>query len=240
MVETFVSPDSAARWTKGLLLATLALSIVGIGSGLLQIELLSRAASGGISDAEAAANDERQQVVGVLQTIAYIGTAAAFLVWFRRAHRNLPALGGRELKYTSGWAVGAFFVPFLNLVRPLQVMREVWHASDPTGLERDTSASGPSVRNELGTPSLVGWWWAFFLISHFLGNMIARMAFSENRTIDELQTFSALLCLSDVLDVPATLVALVLIGRISNWQDQRAARIAQGATATAQAHGSGA
>jgi hypothetical protein len=52
-VGRFVSPDGAARWTKGLLLATMVLSIVAIGSGLLQIEQLSRAASGGISDAEA-------------------------------------------------------------------------------------------------------------------------------------------------------------------------------------------
>lgn len=221
----FISAGGAARWVKGLLLATLALSVVGIISGLLQTELLSRAASGGISDADAAANDSRQQLIGVLQVLVYIATAIAFLAWFHRVHKNLPALGGRDLKYTPGWAVGGFFVPFLNLVRPLQVMREVWHGSDPAGLERDTASSGPSVRNQLGTPSLVGWWWALFLISGFLGNMIMRMGFAENQTIDQLQAFSALLVFSDVLDVPATLVAVSLVGYITKSQEQRASHI---------------
>lgn len=115
----FSLADGAAGWTKGLLVATLVLSVTGIVSGLLQIELLSRAGRGGISVAGAAANDSRQQLIGVLRFLLALGTAVAFLMWFHRTHKNLPGLGGRELKYTPGWAVGGFFVPFLNLVRPL-------------------------------------------------------------------------------------------------------------------------
>ncbi len=220
-VMAFTAADSAARWTKGLLLATLVLSVIGIVSGLLQIELLSRAAAGGISDAEAASNDSRQQLIGVLQVLVSIGTAVAFLSWFHRVHRNLPSLGGRELKYTPGWAVGGFFVPFLNLVRPLQVMREVWHGSDPSGIARDMAPSGASIRNQLGTPALVGWWWALFLISAFLGNITMRMGLAQNQTLDQLQALSALLVFSDLVDVPAVLVAIKLVGRITGWQAQR-------------------
>jgi uncharacterized protein DUF4328 len=75
-------------------------------SGIVQIELLSRAASGGISEAETAANDSRQQLIGVLQFVLNLGTLVAFLMWFHRVHKNLPGLGGRELKYTPGWSVG--------------------------------------------------------------------------------------------------------------------------------------
>ncbi len=226
-VASFAPADGAARWTKGLLVATLVLSVVGIVSGLLQIELLSRAATGGISDTEVAANDSRQQLIGVLQIVLILGTAVAFLMWFHRVHKNLPALGGRELKYTPGWAVGGFFVPFLNLVRPLQVMREVWHGSDPSGLERDVASGGPSIRNQLGTPSLVGWWWALFLVSSFLGNITARMAFAPNQTLDQLQVMSGLLVFSDVLDVPSAFVAIGLVARIARWQGERSDRIRQ-------------
>lgn len=220
-VPSFAPADGAARWTKGLLVATLVLSAVGIVSGLLQIELLSRAATGGISDAEAAANDSRQQLVGVLQVLVYVGTALAFLVWLHRVHRNLAPLGGRELKYTPGWAVGGFFVPFLNLVRPVQVMREVWHGSDPAGAERDTSSDGPSIRNQLGTPKLVGWWWALFLISAFMGNITMRMGFADNPTLDQLQALSALLVLSDLIEIPSAVIALLLVGQITRWQTER-------------------
>jgi hypothetical protein len=104
-------------------------------------------------------------------------------------------------------------------------MREVWHGSDPSGLERDTGPAGPSIRNQLGTPALIGWWWALFLISRFLGNIM--MSFSQNHTLDELQALSALLVFSELLDVPAVVVAVSLVGRITGWQAQRAERIRQ-------------
>jgi uncharacterized protein DUF4328 len=226
-VTSFSPADAAARWTKGLLLATLVLSLVGIVSGLLQVELLSRAATGGISDAEAAANDSRQQLIGVLQVLLLLGTAVAFLMWFHRTHKNLPSLGGRELRYTPGWAVGGFFVPFLNLVRPLQVMREVWHSSDPSGLQRDEVFGSSSTRNQLRTPPLVGWWWALFVVTGLLGNITTRMAFAPNQTLEKLQTLSFLLVISDVLELPNVLVAIRLVSRITTWQAHRAECIHQ-------------
>lgn len=226
MAESFVPSDGAARWARGLLFATLALAIVGIISGLLQCELVSRGV-GGISDAEASANDARQQIIGILQMVAMAANAVAFLVWFHRVHKNLPALQGRELKYTSGWAIGGFFVPILNLFRPLQVMREVWHGSNPTTLERDQMDDGPMVRNQLGTPALVGFWWGLFLTASFLGNLIFRLALSNDHSIDDLQRMTFLLVASDVLDVPAVLVAVRLIGRITEWQSLRMTRIRQ-------------
>ncbi len=51
-VSPFARADRAARWTKGLLLGMLVLSAVGIVSGFLQLELLSRAATGSISHTE--------------------------------------------------------------------------------------------------------------------------------------------------------------------------------------------
>lgn len=224
---SFSSPEAAGWWAKGLLLATLVLAAVGVVSGLLQVELLSRAASGGISAAEAAANDSRQHLIALLKILLFVGTAVAFLIWFHRVHKNLPVLGSRELLYTPGWAVGGFFVPFLNLVRPFQVMREVWHGSDPTRLERDAAADSPPIGGHLGTPSLVGWWWALFLVSNFIGYIAGRMGFSPNQTLGQLQDLSRLLVFSDLLEIPSALVAIRLVGRITSWQVERARLVHQ-------------
>jgi len=235
----FSPADSAGRWTKSLLVATLVLSVAGMVSGLFQIDLLSRATTGAISDAEAAANDSRQQLIGILRVLVNLGTIVAFLVWFRRTHQNLPALGVRGLKYSPGWAVGGFFVPFLNLVRPLQVMREVWHGSDPAGLERDEAPNGRAARDQLGTPSLVVGWWSLFLITGFLGNTTARMAFAPDKSIEQLQVLSGLLVLSDLLEVPSVLVTLRLVGRITRWQTERADLVRQRATMALPGHAGG-
>ena len=224
----FSSPEAAGRWTKGLLIATLVLAIVAVMSGCLQIELLSRVAGGSsITDVEAAQNDSRQQLIGILQVLLWIGTAVAFLIWFHRMHKNLPSLGESDLKYTPGWAVGGFFVPFLNLVRPLQVMREVWHGSDPERLKLDEASNGPGIRNRLGTPPLVGWWWALFLISAFAGNIASRLLLTENQPLPVLQDASILLVVSDLLDIPSSLVAIRLVSRLTKWQTEKAELIRQ-------------
>ena len=220
-----VSVNARARWTKALLLGTLAISVVGIFSGLLQLGLLTQAEGGDISEAAAAANDARQQLIGVIQVLLYLATGITFLAWFHRVHKNLSGLGGRDFKYSPGWAVGGFFIPFLNLVRPLQVMREAWHGSDPAGLERDLGTSGPSLRNQLGTPALMAWWWTFFLVSGLLGNIIMRMSFAENPTLDHLKTLTGLMVFSDLWDVPLALLAIGLVSRITSWQTQRLERM---------------
>ena len=153
----------------------------------------------------------------------------AFLFWFHRVQKNLPALGGRELKYTPGWAVGGFFVPFLNLVRPIQVMREVWHGSDPSGLERDGAPDGPMIRNQLGTPWLVSWWWILFIVSHLVGRVFMRTRLTPDQSIEQLQATYTYLVISNVLDLPSALVAMLLVARVTRLQRRRSDRIRQSA-----------
>lgn len=113
--------------------ATLVLTVVALLSGWIELRLLGRivADPASVSSVEADASDRRQALIGMLQLLLYLGTVLAFLVWFRRAYRNLPILGAESLRFSNGWAVGAWFVPFLNLVRPKQLADDIWRASDP-------------------------------------------------------------------------------------------------------------
>jgi hypothetical protein len=232
----YAPSDRAARWVKGLMVATLVLTVVAIISEMMEIGLLSRVATGGVPREEALANDLRQGLIALLRMPALVGTAIAFLIWFHRVHKNLAGLGGRGLKYSPGWAVGGFFVPFLNLVRPLQVMREVWHGSDPSGATRDEAPEGPALRNALGTPALIGWWWGLYLVSSILGGISARMSFHADPTIAWLQAGDIALVASDLVDIPGALVAMRLVGRITGWQSQR--RYVTGSDLGDVAHGS--
>lgn len=224
----FRSPDGVARWLKRFLFAMLGVTVVCVVAGLSEVELLSRATSVGISDAEMSANDLRQGLIRLLQFFVFLAVSIAFLVWFHRVHKNLQALGAGDLTYTPAWAVGSFFVPILNLFRPLQVMREVWHCSDPARLEQDNAPFGPCARDRLGTPSLIRWWWALYLISYFLGNAIFRLSFADDPTIGELKVLSILVVISDFLDVAGVLVTVSLVKQITTWQGQRASRISGG------------
>ena len=235
----FSSPEALSNWTKGLLVATLILTALAVISGVLQVELLSRIAKGfGYTIEEATRSDSRQQVVGILRLLLLIATPVAFLIWFHRTHKNLPSLGQRRLIFTPGWAVGFFFVPFLNLVRPFQAMREVWHGSDPGHLDLDNTADGSGIRDRLATPPLVGWWWALFLISGIISNIVARGGYFYplvNRTLAEAQTAGVLMVVSDLLDIPSALVTIRLVGRLTKWQAEKARLISQRSGQVAEA-----
>jgi tetratricopeptide (TPR) repeat protein len=104
-------------------------------------------------------------------------------------------------------------------------MREVWHASDPKGVERDAAPDGPSVRNSLGAPAPVQWWWGLYLLSCFLGNLTYRLSVSSNPTLGDLQVVTWVSVVSDLVDVPSAFAAVLLIGRITTWQTLRRDRI---------------
>jgi len=150
----FAPLDIPSQWTRRLLSAVVIMLVASMVGDLMQNELLSRAKNGNVSKSEAAAEDAREEVIGGLYLLAVAVAGIAFLVWFRRAWRNLKSLGGRDLKYSTAWVVGGFFVPIMNLYRPIQVMREVWHGSNPSNLERDLQPDGPEIRKSAPNTSV--------------------------------------------------------------------------------------
>jgi hypothetical protein len=83
-------------------------------------------------------------------------TAVGFLVWLHRARVNVRALGVRRLRFRREWTVLGFLIPGLNLVRPFQVVQEIWQASDP-------SVGDPIAWKKVRTPPLLVLWWAAFV-----------------------------------------------------------------------------
>ncbi len=162
--------------------------------------------------------------------IVLLVTALLFLLWFRRAYHNLAPLGARGLRFAGGWAIGAWFVPLLGLVRPKQVLNDIWRASDP---ELPVDDDGSWRRKPV--PSVLTWWWLAFLAS-----MIARAITTESvhalavlmtfglasRALDQVQPTSGVQSLADLLSVVAGLLALRVVRIITARQEARAARVA--------------
>jgi hypothetical protein len=98
-----------------------------------------------------------------LDIAAYISSAIEvilFLLWFYRAHRNLPALEATELRFTPRWAIIWWFIPILNFWKPYQVTLEIIKSSDPS-----VGATDSSTRRALMRPSLVLMWWVYTFIA---------------------------------------------------------------------------
>ena len=200
---------------KILLILNLVAHAALLLSNFLQYRLAQRLVAGEqVQHIELEANDSRQLLLGLVHLGLYVGTAIVFLIWFHRVHANLEPLGAGELTYTSGWAVGSWFVPFLNLVRPYQIAQEIWRNSDPDEVNPDNR--GPSENS-----SLIGIWWAMWIISNIASNVSFRMSENVN-TPQGLQSATAVGILTDVASIILTCLALMVVNSIQNRQLARA------------------
>ncbi len=153
---------------------------------------------------EVVTEDERftAGMILVLPTLAklllYFATVVVFCVWIHRAHKNLQALRVQHLQYSPGWAVGYYFVPFLNLVRPMQVMQEIWHGSVAPQPGQDAAAW-----KFASTPTLIGGWWGAWILTNIIGQVSFRL---YDPAKPKLVLFSY------KLDVAAGLLSIVAAG----------------------------
>ena len=155
--------------------------------------------------------------IALLQLFLFIATVVAFLMWLHRAYRNLQALGAAGLDTTPGWAVGYFFIPIVNLFKPYQVVKEVWRESAP-GAETGASFGGDYSRS--GTPALVGWWWAFWIIANIAGRVSDR-ATTTAESIEGMLLASWASIASDALFIIAAVLAILVVKRIDDMQEAK-------------------
>ena len=217
--ELFQSVSTRAQWVYWIFSIMMVVYIIAVLSDFAQAGLLNRAIAGEtITWSEANTNDIRQAVIGLAQFVLFVASAVVFLMWVYRAHKNLPSLGATGLRFTPGWAVGWFFIPIMCLFRPYQAVAEISKASDPK-VDATDSTSWKSV----GALPLVGWWWAFFLISNFVGNFALRATlYTINSTeLSDLLFVTYAYIVSDAIDVVGILITIFMVKRITQLQETK-------------------
>jgi Domain of unknown function (DUF4328)/Protein of unknown function (DUF2510) len=215
-----------ARALEILLATFLLVTLVAIAFDWLELSMLTRLLHDpdSVSVAEADASDTRQAVVTLLQLGCWVATAVGFLVWFQRAYANLPRLGMEPLRFGPGWSVGGWFVPFLNLVRPKQIMDDIWRGSDPDRPPAQLDGAWHGTR----VPVLLHLWWAVFLLSWVLDRLLLAQARGGGDSVQALRTGSASALISDAVDVLLGLLALQVVLKVTRRQQARASRLAAG------------
>jgi hypothetical protein len=207
--------ESMRRRTRAivvLLCAVIAIDLVAVGSTIAELSLLDRFDAGEVvPDSELDANDDRQAAVGLVQTVLLLATAVFFIRWLRLAYRNADVVAPGLRRYGHGWAIGAWFVPVLNLWRPKQIVNDAWRAGD---------SSGTPYTARL--PALLNVWWAGWILTNLLGQVAARLAFRQD-TVEELRTVDAWYIASDATDAVVALLALLVVRRITERLEARGA-----------------
>ncbi|MDP1849660.1 MAG: DUF4328 domain-containing protein [Solirubrobacteraceae bacterium] len=227
---TFLTLRGRSQVAVALLVVSALVCLLSILYELDVRGLLERLTTGQpVSYTELTTADDRTELVGILSIVALIATASAFIAWFHRAYTNIELLGARDLRASRGWSIGAWFVPILNLIRPKQLMDDIWRASDPA-----QPAKVESDWRMRPVPGLLHAWWALFLGGNALGNVAGRMI-ADAATPAARQSASTWALVSDGLLIAGAVAGILVVRAVTDRQERRAARVTGGGQPTAGA-----
>lgn len=238
----FKSTRNLAMWAMLLLGFTAILDVVNIVMNATELVLVSKypdTVAAAISDSDADFTEmpggTLQAAVGLIalgivlfSILGFLATITVFLIWMYRSYENLKPLGTAHTEYSSGWAVGSWFVPFLNLVRPYGIIKEIWFGSDPDDIDIESSPLGSTLEMAKVAAPMFGLWWAMWIISNVFNNISTRLGLRSS-TLDDHITSFWLDIIASVLTIVAALLAINVVNAITKRQEERYKRLAASA-----------
>jgi len=195
--QPYLNPSTLSKVVVTLIIFGGILDLTAAFSSYLEYNLLASVRDGSQVTTEMAnANDNRQMVIGVSQTILYLVTTVFFAKWLYRMSRNAHAIGNKSLKYTPGWSIGYYFIPILNLFRPYQCLRESYESF----IEKDEAKDN----------WIFPLWWFAWLVSNIVGRALLKASIRAEE-LDELINASIMTISNDIFNVFLDVIALLLI-----------------------------
>jgi len=138
--------------------------------------------------------------LGVAMLISAVA-AGLFIGWLARARANADQLGPH--RFSRGWEIGAWFLPFANLVIPGRVVADVWRAS------------ATPRQQYVSTAPVTAWWltatgtWLLYVVG---------VAMRIDTSVPTLHASAVLFTIQGLLTIVAAGLAIVVVQRITRWQ----------------------
>ncbi|MBL8189518.1 MAG: DUF4328 domain-containing protein [Acidobacteria bacterium] len=248
--QPFKSTRQVALWTMLLLGFLAMLEGINIVANAVELFLVSQhpeTVASSLSDSDA---DFTEMPGGTLQVavglialgvggfsfLAYLATVVVFLIWMHRSYGNLKSLGISNTEYSPGWAVGSWFVPFVNLVRPYGITKEIWFGSDPDDVNTEGSPLGSTLQMAKIVTPMFGLWWAMWIISNIFNNISTRWSFRSS-TLDDHVTSFWLAIIASVLTIVAAILAISVVNAITKRQEEKYKRLMAASPPTTNPYG---
>ncbi|WP_432096447.1 protein kinase domain-containing protein [Streptomyces sp. bgisy100] len=217
-------PGAAPVWRSPRTLGTWLAVMLGLSTVFLLIDFKLNLAVYDAYEAYSSGTGSREAIRDGQKTVDSVGAAAAvvsltvvvlWLVWFRRLYLNAEVFSPGSQRLSRGWTIGGWFTPIVQLWFPKQIANDIWRASvEPTV----PGPYGPGTRR--ASLALLGWWWALFLTMYATGWMNELVAVTAEN-IDDYAGVTAWALLTDVVTVPAAVLALSVVLRLTSLQVKR-------------------
>jgi hypothetical protein len=207
----FVSPRGITRCAAAGLVASTLAGWLALGVHLARLlELRKQLAGSGDAERLSTVAGTLRIAQGI-QIAVFAITAVFFLAWLFRLRINVRALGVRKLEFARRWSLLGFFVPVLNVVRPYQVIAEVWRASDPSVLD-------PFEWKSVEAPQILALWWGTFVIAVTLELAAFGFHLTAGETAFKSLVASSVAIVADLAAAVCASVGFFLVNRLTATQ----------------------
>ena len=198
-----LDPAGLTKFLQRLLWISVAIACIALIDDVVEFVQVQ---VGQMSPDQVATNDPIQGIIGLLQSGLGIVTGITFLKWIYRAYKNIQGFGAEGLRFSPGWAVGYYFIPILCLIRPVQVMGEIWRASD-------------DPRNWSQRPGswVISSWWTLFVLYYAVTQVSLGIAIQAS-TNDQWTLAAVLAIAGDFFSIPLSITALRLVTEVYRRQ----------------------
>lgn len=199
--------EKLGRWLHRLL---------GVYGAVVAVEVLAglvvTAALAGVETLEPGAG--RTQIAGIsllvmagagfFELAAYIVIAVLFLRFLYKAVQQAKGFTTPYSYASPGWAVGYWFIPFINLYRPFQAVKALFKACATQAGDEAKPAAGEQ---------LLSAWWAMFLVANMVAWMFAESA-TDMSTPAGITAYTEYSIVSNVLLLVATFLFWQVLKRL--------------------------
>lgn len=210
----FISLNSSlSGWTRGLMWAN--------GAAALMFALLANYYRESIADyansrgslVAAVEAEDAYNSFGGLFVLLWIAGFVLQVVWIAKAHTSTTSVlaSPTQRKYSRGWAIGVWFIPFANIFSTPQVFAEHQRIADAPRVNGVADAEWKTVKVR---PTLI-WWW-ILMIGGFVLNRAGISIFSDPQAnIDDYQAGLVMASLGMVALAAGMFTGAVFIGQVS-------------------------
>ncbi len=165
--------------------------------------------------------NSRSSLVSILLIVLMLIIAFPFSTFAHRSSRNLRTLRSDGQQHSPDGVVIRFFVPFVNLYKPLLMFIELFKASDPRLKPGDSETW---QKRGIVSPIAILWGlsWAGFLI--FNPITVTRILFNQRANLADVTSATGGLIAADILIIVLGILTILMANTLSKWQDVRAAK----------------
>ena len=210
-IDSYKDNSSLTKWVIWLLKLQILVAVISLFSNYLEYNLLTEFqnelfASQDEFMQKADESDTRQAFIALSYLVVFVVSGILILKWLYRANYNVKQLGAKDMEFTPGWSIGYYFIPIVNLWKPFQAMKELWKTS-----------VNPTNWQSLKSPSTIALWWGLWIVSNLLGRIIFNLS-RNAESLDAMIQVNIISQISDVLDIPLSLVLMKLVQSIYTMQ----------------------